>query len=239
MPFGSWPVLVMTGAEPRQAIGASSKRFPMRELAQSVITRQPCHIPLDQSMSRCRSGREEEASSQQIEPGPTIHLALEQLQTAVLRAASDVSRKCPLFAGSDAAVCKLLQRGLAALLHAEAQRTGSRLDEWLRHSHENPRGCIAVEHGIKGTDVMLALSTLRLRRGTTSRASREKRKPAHETQQATEGARRQSCCCAHTPGLVHVVQASQEVQQRHGPLAVVVPLPSRRGRVTRTLAGAG
>jgi hypothetical protein len=52
----------------------------MRELAQSVITRKPCHIPLNQSMSRRWSGREEEASGQQIEAGPAEHLALQQLQ---------------------------------------------------------------------------------------------------------------------------------------------------------------
>ncbi len=56
----------------------------MRELTPSVITKEPCHIPLNQSMSRCWSGREEEASGQQIEAGPAEHLALEQLQAVDL-----------------------------------------------------------------------------------------------------------------------------------------------------------
>jgi hypothetical protein len=77
---GSCPVLVMTGAGPRRAIGASSKRFCMRELAQSVIARKPWHIRLNQSMSRRWSGREEEASGQQVEAGPAEHLALQHLQ---------------------------------------------------------------------------------------------------------------------------------------------------------------
>lgn len=52
----------------------------MRELAPSVITRNPCHIPLNQSISKRCSGREEEASGRQIELGSTKHLALEHLE---------------------------------------------------------------------------------------------------------------------------------------------------------------
>jgi hypothetical protein len=47
-----------------------------------MITRKPCRIPLN--WSRRRSGRQEEASGQQIEPGPAEHLALEQLQAVDL-----------------------------------------------------------------------------------------------------------------------------------------------------------
>jgi hypothetical protein len=70
----------MTVEEPKRAVDTGSKRFNVRDSARSVITRKPCHLPLNQSMSRRWLGCEEEAPSQQIELGAAKHLALEQLQ---------------------------------------------------------------------------------------------------------------------------------------------------------------
>jgi len=78
------------------------------------------------------------------------------------------------------------------MLYAEARRTGSRLEGWLSHSHENPLGHIAVEHGTKSTDVMMALSILGPRHWPPSRPSCEEMKPAHEAHQPTEEARKPS-----------------------------------------------
>ena len=47
----------------------------------SVITRKPGHIPLNQSIARRWSGREEEAAGQQSELGAAKHLAVEPLPT--------------------------------------------------------------------------------------------------------------------------------------------------------------
>ncbi len=80
MPLGSDALLVMTVGEPKRAVGAGSKRFYVREPARSVITRRHCHVTLNWSMSRRWSGRQEEASGQQIEPRSAIHLPLKHLQ---------------------------------------------------------------------------------------------------------------------------------------------------------------
>ena len=81
---------------------------------------------------------------------------------------------------------------MRALLPAEVHRTDLYLDAGLRHSHENPRGCIAVEHGAKSTEFMMALSILRPQHWTTSSSSREEMKSAHKAQQPTKGARKES-----------------------------------------------
>jgi hypothetical protein len=81
MAFGSWPDLVRPVEAPQRAVGTGSKRFYVREPARSVITRKHSHFTLNWSVSRRWSGRQEQASGQQIEAGPAEHLALEQLQT--------------------------------------------------------------------------------------------------------------------------------------------------------------
>jgi hypothetical protein len=110
-----------------------------------------------------------------------------------------------------------------------------RLDGWLSHSHENPRGCMAVQHGTKSADVMVALSSLGPHRWTTSH---EEMKPAPKVHQPTAGPRKPSRCSAHTRGPVYEEEGSEEVQQRHYPLTVVVLPPRCRLRAPSQLEAA-
>jgi hypothetical protein len=102
MPFGSWPVLVMTVEELVRAVGAGSKRFCVCDPARSVITRRHCQVALNWSMSRRRSGRQEEASGQQIDSRSAKHLTLQHLQAINLpfdRALTPRQRHCCLDGG--------------------------------------------------------------------------------------------------------------------------------------------
>ncbi len=63
-----------------RAAGTGLGRSCLREPALRVIIRKSCHVTRHWAMSKRRSGRQEEASSQQIEPGPAIHVPFQHLQ---------------------------------------------------------------------------------------------------------------------------------------------------------------
>jgi hypothetical protein len=66
----------------------------------------------------------------------------------------------------------------------------SLLERWLSHSPENPCGCVAVEQGTQGTNIMMALWTLRPRHWTTSCPTCGEMQPIHEAPQSTVGDRK-------------------------------------------------